>query len=133
MESTQLQNLCLGCMRYLDQPGAPCPACGWRREMQNQPHQLVPGSFLAGKYLVGRALGQGGFAWDIGNERKVAIKEYYPGDFVTRDRDGYTVSPHTTRDDVKLFQQGRDRFAGEARNLADFSSDPNIVDVLDFF
>lgn len=138
MEPTALQHLCLGCMNYLDRPDVPCPACGWQSNTQNQPHQLVPGSFLAGKYLIGRALGQGGFgityiAWDISQERKVAIKEYYPGDFVTRDRDCYTVSPRTTQDDVKLFRQGRDRFSAEARNLARFSSDPNIVDVLDFF
>lgn len=138
MELVDLQHLCLGCMTCLDDPSAPCPVCAWRRDLQNQPHQLAPGSLLAGRYMVGRALGQGGFgityvAWDTSQMQKVAIKEYYPIDNVTRGRDFYTVTPHTSPEVAKLFIQGRDRFFSEAQNLAKFDSDSNIVSIKDFF
>lgn len=133
-----VDNLCLGCMRYLDVPDAPCPVCGWKRGAENQPHQLSPGSVLAGKYLVGRSLGQGGFgitylAWDILRQCRLAIKEFFPGDNVIRQRDGYTVTPRDTQEARTLFAQGRERFFTEAQNLSQFGDDANIVTVLDFF
>ena len=46
----------------------------------NEAHQLEAGSILAGTYLIGKVLGQGGFGityvgWDLNLEIKVAIKE----------------------------------------------------------
>ena len=47
-----------------------CERCGWSAGQNNESHQLPVGTILAGKYLVGRALGQGGFGitylgWDL--------------------------------------------------------------------
>lgn len=128
----------MGCMRYLDKPGARCPACGWGPGMANQPHQLEAGAILAGKYLVGRVLGQGGFGityigWDIPANAKRAIKEYYPSDSVTRQGDGYTVTPYSSQGVPRLFAEGRDKFYSEAQNLARFDHVPDIVSVKDFF
>ena len=81
-------NKCMGCME--DFRGYPCPCCGYDpRNQQNIPFQLPHETILAGKYLVGRVLGQGGFGityigWDIPLGRKVAIKEYYPSGQVSR-------------------------------------------------
>ena len=49
----------------------PCPDCGYAPGKQpGQEYALPPETILAGKYLVGRVLGQGGFGityigWDI--------------------------------------------------------------------
>lgn len=125
-------------MQYLDQPNSCCPICGRAPDTQNQPHQLAPGSVLAGKYLVGRVLGQGGFGityigWDIPANAKRAIKEYYPSDSVTREGDGCTVTPYSSQGVPRLFSEGRDKFFSEAQNLARFDNVPNIVSVKDFF
>lgn len=49
-------------MSALPAEGVACPRCGAvNAQLFNQSNQLRCGSILAGKYLVGRALGQGGF------------------------------------------------------------------------
>ena len=51
--------------------GYPCPHCGFDpRRVTGIEYALPMGTILAGKYLVGRVLGQGGFGityvgWDI--------------------------------------------------------------------
>src|ERR1035438_1523215 len=75
--------LCVGCME--DDSGDPlCPKCG--RPFDLDPRnslQLKPRTILRDQYLIGRALGHGGFgitylAWDIGLETRLAVKEYMP-------------------------------------------------------
>ena len=53
-------NRCPGCME-IKSGGAVCEHCGFDESRQNAPHQLQIGTVLQDKYLVGRALGQGGF------------------------------------------------------------------------
>ena len=50
---------------------------------------MEPGTSLADRYIIGKALGYGGFgvtyiAWDKLLEQKVAIKEYLPSEFSIR-------------------------------------------------
>ena len=81
-------NKCLGCMEPFQ--GYPCPRCGFDpKNVKSAEYALPLETILAGKYLVGRVLGQGGFGityigWDIALERKVAIKEYFPAGQVSR-------------------------------------------------
>ena len=50
---------CFGCME--DFQGYPCPGCGFDPEKtKNAEYALTLGTILAGKYLVGKVLGQGG-------------------------------------------------------------------------
>ena len=82
------QRRCLGCMELTDQPV--CPRCGWSAQRNNEFHQLPVGTVLADKYLVGRALGQGGFGityigWDRNLDIRVCIKEFFPMSTVNRD------------------------------------------------
>ncbi|MBQ6482598.1 MAG: serine/threonine protein kinase [Anaerolineaceae bacterium] len=100
------------------------------------PQHLTPGTVLNQNYLIGKALGQGGFGityigWDLNAWRIVAVKEYYPSGLVTRER-GLFVAP--IDDDAKVkMKKGVNLFFKEALILGNFSSHPNIVNVLHFF
>lgn len=94
-------------------------------------------SVLAGAYLVGRALGQGGFgitylAWDLNLHQKLAIKEYFPRVLCTRATDGETVQPVSPKH-RQAYVDGMKEFLEEARKLARFRDRPGIVSVLYFF
>jgi len=75
------QYRCFGCMELIGDPV--CPCCGCNHEFQNQSHQLVAGSLLRKRYLVGKALDHNGrgityLGWDCIRNEKVVIKEFYP-------------------------------------------------------
>ena len=77
--------ICMQCMKELHERNGICRHCGFDNNVWiNTAHQLACGSILAGTYLVGRVLGQGGFGityigYDLNLDVRVAIKEYYPG------------------------------------------------------
>lgn len=126
--------LCVSCFNELNSVGAVCPSCGYS-ESQVPLHQLKPRTILNGKYLVGKVLGEGGFGityigWDLNLYIKIAIKEYYPVGYVTRES---TVVHPFTGSNGDFFRKGCDRFVEEARRLAKFRSKPGIVSVNDFF
>ena len=83
---TNPNKLCLGCMKEVEDLQTSCPNCGFSIEEYDQKRSsraLPPMTILAGKYLLGKVLGEGGFGitylgWDLNLERKVAIKEYFP-------------------------------------------------------
>ena len=92
---------------------------------------------LAGKYLVGRGLGHGGFGTTyIARDQvlgiKLAIKEYLPQDCASRAPGSNMVVPFSG-DGAKRFADGLESFLQEARTLARFDGSPNIVGVRDFF
>ena len=132
-------NLCMGCMRPKTHPGL-CPFCGFdEAAYELSPHHLPLYTILNGKYLVGKVLGEGGFGitylgWDINLELMVAIKEYYPNGFVTRESCGYdnTVTVLSGYR-AEYFAKGLEKFVDEARRLAKFWGLPGIVAVKDYF
>ena len=138
--------LCYACMSPLPAMDAACPRCGERNaDTHNLPHQLPCGTVLAGRYLVGRALGQGGFGvtylgMDLSLGIRVAVKEFFPAGFVVRESGGCTVRPLTgdSGDGGKnsasaMLAKGRAQFLSEARVLAQFDGEPGVVGVKDFF
>ncbi|UNC91462.1 serine/threonine-protein kinase [Candidatus Contubernalis alkaliaceticus] len=130
-------HLCLGCFEEKgDAPG--CPHCGFvEGTPPESPVHLTPGTILNEKYLIGRALGQGGFgitylSWDINLNLKLAIKEYYPQDLATRAAGHSQVSAYTGNLSSQ-YEYGLEKFLQEARTLAQFEGHPSIVSVRDFF
>ncbi len=86
-------------------------------------------------YEIESILGQGGFgitylARDTNLDQKVAIKEYLPSEFSTRDQQN-TVQP-ISENHTEIFDWGKQRFLDEARTLAQFRH-PNVVRVSSFF
>lgn len=116
-----------------------CTNCGKDiSEYQPAPHHLQPGTILAGKYMVGGVLGEGGFGItyigrDMILDMTVAIKEYFPSGVVNRNN---TISAEITSpigDAITFFEKGKKSFLDEARILAKFSKEQSIVSVRDFF
>ncbi len=136
-----LELLCLGCMKIKPTRGV-CPYCQfdlekYRRERE-EIHLLQPQTILAGKYMVGKVLGEGGFGityigWNLHLEVPVAIKEFFPVGFVTRNvEQGDTISILSSNG-RPFFLKQRERFLDEARILAKFDKMEGIVSVRDFF
>lgn len=131
------QNLCYNCFAQLQQTGGECPYCGFdpSDNAEKYPLALPMGCVLAGRYLVGRVLGQGGFgitylAFDRRLQMKVAVKEFLPAEIARRT--GLTVSV-TMQGRQEAFDYGLERFQDEARTLARFIGTPNIASTIDFF
>ncbi|MDZ5473047.1 protein kinase [Bacillus sp. 31A1R] len=130
-------NRCMGCMNPRGSEET-CLQCGWTEgKLPDSPQHLVPGTILHEKYLVGRVLGQGGFGitylgWDLQLDMKLAIKEYMPRDFATRNSGEAEVTFFTGN--VKThFVNGMNKFLEEAKILAKYNNHPGIVSVRDFF
>lgn len=139
MASTQETELyfCYGCMGQLQAGQYICPSCGYdNRSPHNAADTLPEGTVLAGKYLIGKTLGRGGFGvtylgYDLMLENRVAIKEFFPSGMCTRSYPVRTVIPTPAPDGMDGYTKGRAAFRQEALNLSRFTS-PHIVQVRDF-
>lgn len=124
---------CPYCFEQLTAAGT-CPACA-RERVESAPDDLPAGTSIEGRYVIGRALGRGGFGvtylgWQQMPGRQVAIKEYLPQTVARRRSDGQVV-PHKSSAESE-FRQGLSAFGDEARRLAEFQGHPHIVSVFDF-
>lgn len=116
-----------------------CSNCGKPIAYTPKEHQLSPGIILeAGKenaYLLGAALGQGGFgityvALEKSVNRRVAVKEYFPVQCCQRVENGQVI-PKPGMDSV--FRGGRKSFLEEARMLSRQKEISSVVEVMDYF
>src|SRR5262245_47219763 len=110
------ESICLGCMQAA-LVGGTCARCGFDEAMaakNRYPAALRLRTLLHGQYLIGRILGQGGFGitylgWDVNLALRVAIKEYLPVGFATREPDRLTVSAHSG-EGGDFYYAGLDKF-----------------------
>lgn len=130
---------CTRCMMPTEE--AVCPVCGAKTEnAQRIRDALPPQTILHGQYLLGAALGGGGFGTsyralklesvDPVRGEMVAVKEYFPHSIAARSDDGRVVPQ---RNDAKLFTNWRDKFVTEYNMLLEASRCPSVVQVLDLF
>ena len=101
----------------------------------NQHHNALNKDDMLHWYEIKSILGQGGFgitylAKDTNLDQMVAIKEYLPTEFSTRDASS-TVQP-VSANHTEIFNWGKQRFMDEAKTLAQFKHS-NIVRVQSFF
>ncbi len=103
---------------------------------EEQQHRLaLPKGTRIRDFEFHRVLGHGGFGitylgWNITLDIPVAIKEYFPSDLATRERN-LSVVPQTAQA-APDFKWGLERFLDEARILARFQH-PGIVRIHHFF
>lgn len=129
---------CMNCMKEYDSSAGCCPVCGFvRGTPPKEICHLYPEVVLAERYIVGTVVAYGGFgilyrAWDMKLQVMVAVKEYFPSNYVNRNPGEKEIFIYTSRKQGE-FQDGLKGFLDEARNTAKFSSHPNIVNVYDYF
>lgn len=100
-------------------------------------YQLPEGARLQNRYIVKDILGFGGFgitysALDTTLDQRVAIKEYYPASLVNRTPGSHQVEVFSKKQ-MGEYQKGVRRFLEEARNMALFSKEEDIVNVYNYF
>ncbi len=129
---------CYNCFRDCSALG-PCPHCGYDPSTSTGqlPHALPCGTILAGQFITGRVLGQGGFgitylAWDNKAGERVALKEFLPDIMAGRPGGSLQVTAYSG-DRGQQFQYGLERFLDEAKTLAKFIGNPNIAGVRSYF
>lgn len=117
---------------------AVCPHCGYEPGSDSgQAYQLSPGTILQKRYVIGASIGFGGFgitykAFDAMLRMIVAVKEFYPAGLVNRGGGEKKVGIFSGEKKAE-FQKQLARFLEEARNMALFSKEQDIVNVFDFF
>ncbi|MBO5076448.1 MAG: InlB B-repeat-containing protein [Clostridia bacterium] len=130
---------CKFCMSPIKENTRFCMICGRNQDEEVPPHHLLPGTVLKNRFIVGTALGEGGFGityigHDILFDGKIAIKEYYPNGYANRSNTfSSTVSTGFTAERKEFFEKGKQRFLDEAKTLARFRNEEGIVNVRDFF
>lgn len=129
---------CYNCFQSMPDGATVCPSCGYNAGAQTGkfPMALPSGTVLNGRYILGRVLGQGGFgityvAQDHKTGSLVAVKEYFPDTMAAR-TGGPSVSAYTGQREEN-FLYGKECFLNEAKTLAEFIGNPNIVRVHSYF
>jgi len=132
------ENLCYNCFQPLPEAADICPHCAYPTgtDSGKYPLALPCGTVLGGRYILGRVLGQGGFgityvAQDYQSKQLFAIKEFFPDTMATR-TGSHSVSAYSGQM-AENFIYGKQCFLEEAKTLAEFIGNPNIVRIHQYF
>jgi len=134
---TNLNHLCFHCFK---EKGAytVCQHCGHvAGTLPAQAYYLMPGTVLMGRYIIGTVIGFGGFgitykAFDAKLDMVIAVKEFYPRGIVNRPLGGTRIEIFTQKQ-ASDYQHMLGRFLDEAKNMAKFSKEQDIIAVYDHF
>lgn len=129
--------LCMNCFKIKGDYEV-CPHCGYiEGTPPSQSYFLEPGTILENRYIIGTCIGFGGFgityhAYDMVLNIQVAVKEFYPAGLVNRAPGDIKIGVFSGEKE-KEFGIQLERFLDEARNMAIFSKERDIVNVYHFF
>lgn len=98
---------------------------------------LAAGSVLNDRYVTVKCIGSGGFgitylAYDTVDEKKVAVKEYFPAGIAIRSPDGITAEPISYRCKEDYFN-GAVRFRNESELLLSLGDKTDVINMYDSF
>ena len=130
-----VNHLCPGCMGLWEDTGKPCPHCGFSWETAPAGGRELPiFTILAGRYLLGRRIGIGGFgitylAMNLTEERVTAIKEFFPASLASRESLEVAALPG---EEGRYFREALRSFRKEADLLSRFVDVPGIVRYRDY-
>ena len=130
-------NRCLCCFSEYEDLYDVCPECGEPLQQKPvQPIDLLPGTVLEDRYIVGLEINQGGFgivykAYDTNLDSVVALKEFFVGRLATRavGQENVIVSPKMREE----YYYRKDRFLAEARSMRAYDTHESFVNVFDLF
>lgn len=130
-------SFCYRCMAPLEKEVNTCPRCkGQLPYISTDSKDIVPGTLVNSRYIIGRCIGRGGFgatyiAHDLLQRNVCAVKEFFPDKMCEREADRITVSPNTQT--VEWFNRYKFNFSEEAGRLFELSAHPGVVNVLEQF
>lgn len=131
------KNLCVFCFSELKEGTSICECCQKSQE-DIVPSMFLPvGTVLKEKYHIGRVLGHNEFivtyaAYDASEDRKVVAKEFFPKTISQR-ACGEKDIKLKKEEDAAVYKEGSEAVYNEARTIALFSENPNIIDIYDMF
>lgn len=129
------KKLCKNCFSPINKQGERCRVCGYWGETGDL--SLLPrGTKLHGRYIIGGAIGRGGFgvtylAYDTTEKKTVAVKEYFPSMLAMRSRSRHVI-PNSEKS-AEQFNIGAEKFFDEAELVRQFNGNPNIVSIYECF
>ncbi len=130
---------CYHCMTQIqDEKLHICPNCGKPLTADSvSDRYLKPGTVLQNKFILGYPIGSGGFGntyigWNRLLLRKVAVKEFFPEQYIQRTGDNVTVSLMAEKLKPR-FERGLQQFLEEARNVAALQDIKGVVEISNFF
>ena len=131
-----MRTRCLNCFAEYDDKFGLCPNCGETEVDATNSIDLVPGTILAERYLLGRSISSTEVfilykAFDLKHEKVVAIKEFFPPRLVSRAYGQKSLLINgRSRDE---FEYRKSRFISEARSMSRFGAHRNLAGVKEFF
>ena len=122
-----INGLCMGCMREVEDIAQPCPHCGYLADKTpDNGHFLLPYTILNGRYLVGRVMQEEEsrityIGYELNLQIRVMIEEFYPKDAVERNgSEGRNKEMVSVRreEDADQVQKEKEEFLAQAKALA---------------
>ena len=125
------REFCFRCMNRLPAPDEVCPRCGWNNQDRRNGEGELPFASLAHKYIIGKALGRGGFGityvgLNIALGTRVAIKEYFPAEISRRADNGADIVASAPEYE-ELYNRGKQKALTEAQVIAGVQDVRDVV------